>query len=583
MTECSGNPTADHRLGFGARAGSKRMSRRPVRLKLGLAVLLAALTSQASAGPVSLPLVETNKGQVQGILVDGVAKFLGIPYAAPPVWDLRWKAPVEHARWSGVRRATDYGPICAQEAIEPFSGPTNTNEDCLYLNIFTSVFGRPGKDTRPDKLPVMLFIHGGGSLKGHSNGYDGSKLASKGRTVVVTINYRLNAFGFLAHPALQAGGSLGNYGLLDQQFALAWVKRNIAKFGGDPDNITIFGESGGAHDVNAHLLSPLSAGLFQRAIQQSGAPATLIPSQIASKHGIAFSLAVGCGPGSDAVTARCLRSLPASKILENSALLGTSATPLVGDGRVLPPVAETAFETGNFNHVPIMNGSNENEFNWMMGIIQYNRKSREPYSEQEFVGFLKSRFAGNAGPGGAPPAYPPGTIDKILAQYPLKAYPSVQSWADAAGTDGVFQIGACKVRHFTRLVADQVPVYQYEFRDQTAVSYFPDMPGFTPQAYHTAELMYLFPGWHGHEGTPRTFNAEEQALSDRLIAAWSNFAWYGNPNGAGNQPWPRYSSDSPVIFSFDVKPAGLTVISDDEFSTRHKCDFWDGILVYKPE
>jgi para-nitrobenzyl esterase len=552
-----------------------------IEFNLALIAAAAALAMPATANAASSPEVITAKGPVEGIVVNGVAEFLGIPYAAPPIGDLRWKPPVEHAPWTNVIKATNYGPICAQVAIEPFSGPTNTNEDCLYLNVFTPDLDPGSKEEA--RLPVMYFIYGGGDEAGEANGYDGSKLASQGHTVVVTINYRLNTFGFLTHPALQVGGLYGNYGFLDQQFGLKWIKQNIAKFGGDRNNITIFGESGGSHSVNAHLLSPLSSGLFQQAIQESGAPVPLIPLQVAEEAATAFATAVGCGSGSDAATAKCLRSLPASTIQANPVAEPGTISPLVGDGKVLPPSSEIAFRTGNFNHVPIINGSNEDEFSWELAIIEYNTTPRAPFTEEQFMGYISSVFAGNAGPGATPPAYPATTAAKVLAQYPLSAYPSAELQAIAAGTDGAFQIGACKTRHFTRLVAGQVPIYEYEFRDQTAATYFPPMPGYTPLAYHTAELLYLFPLWHGDQGIPQKLTGKQEVLADQLVEAWSNFAWTGNPNGLGNEPWHRYTPSDSVIFGFDVAPAGLTSIPDAQFSAQHKCDFWDKILVYKTE
>ncbi|HLH10525.1 MAG TPA: carboxylesterase family protein [Methylovirgula sp.] len=556
----------------------KRVLRSPFGVGAGFGLALAAAALAIPAAASSPPVVTTSRGPIQGMVVNGVAEFLGIPYAAPPIGNLRWAPPVDHARWTSVLQTTNYGPICAQHAGEPFSGPTNTNEDCLYLNIFSA-------DLHPksgDKLPVMFFIYGGGDQEGESNGYDGSVLASQGHTVVVTINYRLNTFGFLTHPALAVGGLFSNYGLLDQQFGLRWVRQNIARFGGDPNNVTIFGESGGSHDVNAHLLSPLSSGLFERGIQESGAPVVLVPLQVAEAAGKAFATAVGCGSGSNAAIAKCLRALPASTIQAHP--LGiNNLTPLVGDGKILPPVAETAFQTGDFNHVPVMNGSNEDEFNWDIGVIEYNENPREPYSEAQFTSFITSTFSGNAGPAGQPPAYPPGTVAKVLAKYPLSNYPTPEYQGDAAGTDGAFAVGACKTRHFTRTIAGQVPVYEYEFRDRSAVTYFPPMPGYVPLAYHTAELVYLFPGWHGDQGIPTVLTGKQKVLSDQLIAAWTNFAWYGNPNGTGNAPWPPYTLKNPVIFGFDVTPAGLKAIPDETFAAQHKCDFWDQILVYKPQ
>ena len=236
-------------------------------IRAGLSRTLAAvllglsLTAAASAAP----RVDTRQGPVEGFTAKGALQFLGIPYAAPPVGDLRWRPPQPAAAWTGVRQATRFGPACAQvTTLGVFAGPANANEDCLTLNVFTPRLGAAAK------APVIVWIHGGGNVDGASSDYDASRLASLGDTVVVTINYRLGLFGWLAHPALDAEGHpFGNYGLLDQQLALKWVRDNISAFGGDPGNVTLGGQSAGSVDAEAQVASPLAAGLFQRAIFQS--------------------------------------------------------------------------------------------------------------------------------------------------------------------------------------------------------------------------------------------------------------------------------------------------------------------------
>ena len=202
-----------------------------------------------------------------GLHQNGVAEFLGVPYAQPPLGNLRWKPSKKHEPWAGVLTTTAYAPTCAQVVtLGVFAGPANNNEDCLYLNVFT-----PNLDPSA-RLPVIFWIHGGGYVDGESNDYDASKLASDGKTVVVTINYRLNLMGFLAHPALDDEGHLwGNYGALDWQLALKWVQRNIAKFGGDKNNVTVGGQSAGAGATSIAVISPLFTGLFNRAIYESAA------------------------------------------------------------------------------------------------------------------------------------------------------------------------------------------------------------------------------------------------------------------------------------------------------------------------
>src|SRR5882672_10159531 len=283
------------------------------------------------------PVVETKEGPIQGFIANGVTAFLGIPYAEPPVGNLRWQPPKDRAPWTNVRNATEFAPICALiTTLGVFSGPPNNNEDCLYLNVFTP-------DLNPSaRLPVIVWIHGGGNVDGETPGYDGSKLASHGKTVVVTMAYRLNLMGFLAHPALDNEGHLfGNYGILDQQSVLRWVERNIAKFGGDKDNVTVGGQSAGAVDTGNQMLSPLAAGLFHRGICQSFCPAFPIPAKEAAEAiGVAFAEAAGCGSGTGPDVAQCLRNLSAARVEELAGTASTQGKFITGrgfvDGQIIP-------------------------------------------------------------------------------------------------------------------------------------------------------------------------------------------------------------------------------------------------------
>jgi para-nitrobenzyl esterase len=537
------------------------------------------------------PVVATQQGPIQGDAANGVAKFLGIPYAAPPVGDLRWRPPVPHAPWRSVLQTTSYGPRCPQ------GGAPNTSEDCLQLNVFapsdavqsasSQAEGENKKGPGPGEknkkgpgLPVMFWIFGGGLEQGSPDGYDGSALASQGRTIVVTVNYRLNVFGFLLDPALRTNGHVyGDYGLLDQQFGMKWVQQNIAEFGGDPNNVTIFGESGGSHGVGGNVLSPLAKGLFQHAIMESGdVDFWHTPHQTALTSGINFAVAVGCGSGSDAATAACLRALPAATVEANNGA-AISSLPLV-DGEVVPLEPVAAVTSGQFNHVSIMIGNNRDEYAWVVA------GSPTAPTENGFINYMTSRFSGNAGPSGSPPAYPAGTVQKVLAEYPLSAYASVYDQYIRAGSDGGWPVPICGIRHFTELLADKVPTYEYEFRDRTLPVF--SQPSWVVQAgaYHTAELNYIFPGWTGLTGlnTPLVLNPAQKKLSDQMISLWTNFARTGNPNENGNAPWPRYKGHgaNPQIYGLDIKPAGLTKISDAQFSADHHCQFWDGVLVYSP-
>jgi len=534
-------------------------------IRLALAFLLAA-TVGAAAAPTA-----TTGGPVEGMAKNGVTQFLGIPYAQPPVGDLRWMPPQPAAKWTSPRQATKFGPTCAQvTTLGPFAGPPNSNEDCLYLNVFTA-------DTKA-KRPVLVWIHGGGYYDGASNDYDATKLVTRGKLVVVTFNYRLNLFGFLAHPALDAEGhAFGNYGIMDMQAALKWVKQNIAAFGGDPGNVTLGGQSAGAGASAANVLSPGAKGLFHRAIFQSGGYTPFVPKSIAEDKGKKFAAAVGCATGD---VAKCLRALPAAKI---EALAGSASetSPLITnpmvDGTVIPQQEIDLVNAGRFNKMPIMMGTTHDEGNFNAGILQYFKKDRAALTEADYQGYLKRTYGGNAGAGGSPPAYPADMIDKVKAHYPVAKAGAQMAW-DAAHSDML----ACRGQYTAEALSAQVPVYMYLFDDRTAQTYFPKMPGFQPLAYHTADIAYVFTGYHGGpNGAPFTLTAAQARLSDQMVDAWANFARSGNPNASGDAPWPRWKKggDTPVYLL--QRDGWKTVQTNAQFAAAHNCDFWQHVLLYK--
>lgn len=528
--------------------------------KMGLALLLfCGLALGAQAAPVG-----TAEGPVEGFAKGGVTQYLGIPYAKPPVGALRWMPPEAVTKWTNVRKADKFGPTCAQiTTLGPFAGPPNDNEDCLYLNVFT-----------PDvkaKLPVLVWIHGGGYVDGESDDYDATKLAKDGKLVVVTINYRLNLFGFLSHPALNNGS--GNFGLMDMQASLRWVQRNIAQFGGDPGNVTLGGQSAGAGAAAANVVSPGAKGLFHRAIFQSGGYTPFATKAIAQERAAKFAAAAGCKD------AACLRALPAGRI---TALSGTPSAngpfitgPMV-DGTVIPVQMIDAVNSGTFNRMPIMIGTTKDEANFTIGIAQYFRKDYAPTTEAHFQTAMKNIYGGNSGPGASPPAFPKGTVEAVLAHYPVKD--SVQAAWTGAATDNI----ACRGQYTAEALSPHVPVYMYEFGDRTAPSYFLKMPGYKALAYHTGDIPYVFLGYHGGpKGLPTPLNATQRKLSDRLVATWANFARNGNPNGKGDAPWPRWQKggDAPAYFLQD--DAWKTVQTNSQFAAAHQCGFWQSILRYK--
>jgi len=556
----------------------------------GCALLLVAVSlvspigayAQRQGSRAKTSRVSTSEGPVRGFVKSGVNTFLGIPYAAAPVGRLRWRPPERHARWHRTLDATEYGPTCAQvTTLGVFAGPASVHEDCLYLNVFAP----RGNGGRTRGAPVLVWIHGGGNVDGESNDYDGSKMARGERsggsdTVVVTVNYRLGLLGFLAHPALdREGHRFGNYGVMDIQAVLRWVKRNIAAFGGDPDNVTLGGQSAGASDTGANMISPSSKGLFDRAILQSSPTSTFPPLSRALSRGSDFAKAASC-PGVDAGAASCLRKLSVAKIL---ALQGTANAngpyvngPMV-DGRVIPITPEQAWTSGRFNHMPVMGGNTKDERTFSLGITEYfTGPPQRPMTAAEYQADVKAAYSGNAGPGGTPPPYPPGTADKVLAEYPLSNYASPMLADNAAFTDPV----ACRARHVDNLLSKSVPVYAYQFDYRNAPYYFPSMPGYDPLAAHTIDIQFLFPRWHGGIlGIPHPLNEAETRLSDQLVASWTNFAATGNPNRSGNALWPRYVSGDGRYLSQNIPRSSR--VTDAQFAAMHHCDFWDGILVYE--
>jgi len=540
--------------------------------------------SGARAAAANGPLVVTADGPVKGFVRSNTNTFLGIPYAAPPVGRLRWRPPQQPHTWRQTLQATAYGPTCPQiTTLGVFAGPTSVNENCLYLNVYAP---RRRQGTRPAKLPVFVWIHGGGNVDGESNDYDGSKLANGGRyggkdTVVVTINYRLGLLGFLANPALDGEGhAFGNYGTMDIQAALRWVRRNISGFGGNPSDVTLGGQSAGASETGANVISPKSKGLFERAIFESSPTSTFPPLSLALSRGTAFAQAAGCA-GGGAGAAACLRHLSVQRTLQ---LQGTANAngpyvngPMV-DGTIIPITPQQAWTTGSYNHMPMLGGNVKDEQNFGLGITEYfSGPPMQPLTAAQYEAAVRTAYTGNAGPGGAPPAYPAGTADKVLAEYPVSNYATAQLADDAAFTDP----GACRALHVDSLLSSRVPVYAYEFDYQHAPYYFPSMPGFVPLAAHTIDIQFLFPLWHGGQlGVSHPLNANETRLSNQLVAAWTNFASKGNPNPTGNSAWPTFATSNGSMLSENV-PSSST-ISASQFSAMHHCDFWNQILVYEP-
>ncbi|QZO01061.1 carboxylesterase family protein [Chenggangzhangella methanolivorans] len=419
------------------------------------AMLLASVVAAGAAGP----LVKTDKGDVRGFVQEDVARFYGIPYAKPPVGKLRWKPPVEADAWKTTLDAVSFGPQCLQvTTLGPFAGPQNTNEDCLYLNVYAPLTALGGT-----KLPVIVWIHGGGNVDGASDAYDGSKMARDGKTIVVTLNYRLNLMGFLAHPAIQAEGELfGNYGIMDQQAVLRWVQANIGAFGGDRKNVTLGGQSAGSSDTMANMTSPLSAGLFHRAILQSGVGSTT-PLATAETNAKNMAVAAGCGSGVDEATAKCLRNLPAEavfKLAGTQSANGPYISGLIEDGTIIQRRFVDTLASGVFNKMPVMSGATIDEATFGLGITQYFRPGRTPFTEADYDAKIATYGAAT---------FPADAQRRVKRLYPLSKYESPLLALDAIQSDTT----QCTQHNTNVLLSDQVPVYAYQFADRTAPTLLP--------------------------------------------------------------------------------------------------------------
>jgi para-nitrobenzyl esterase len=609
------------------------------------ALVISPVMAQDENEQDDAPVVLTKEGPVRGFVKNGVYEFLGIPYAAPPVGNLRWMPPQPVKHWDQPLDATKFGHTCPQaETLGVFAGPASITEDCLFLNVFTTRLGGGGPSTG---LPVFVWIHGGGDVDGESSDYNGAKLATGGPlgtpTVVVTMNYRLGLLGFFAHPAINAEGHpSGNYAILDQQAVLKWVRENAAAFGGDNTRVALGGQSAGASNTGDNQLSPGAKGLFNRAIYESAPLSSITNMSVLLPRGTAFSNAAAsaynlpaCASSVLSEVAACLRSLTVPQILQLNQNANTtnyngtsfSQGPMV-DGTIIPHEPIYAWTTGQFNHMPTMGGNVQDEANFGIANTEYfsggyqgGPAAQVPIDLAHYHTIITAAYGPTvlacSGPTGTCPTYPAGTDAAVLGQYTpgsgLCVGLSPQQCDDLLGTHP----GVCRDRVVDALWAQYAdnPVYEYEFNDQGAPWYYPKMPDttasglMTPLAAHTIDIQFLFPGWHGGvlgvQGASQStaMSSAEEKLSDELVAAWTYFAATGNPNpGGGNSPWPRFVDDpskactlntgtGPISYQCPKKgvplflsenvPA-LSTFTWESFGAAHNCDFWDNVLVYQP-
>jgi para-nitrobenzyl esterase len=510
----------------------------------------ASSTGTGGSAPMDAPtLVTTKDGPVQATVVGSTRAFFAIPFAAPPVGDLRWKPPAPPTPWTKPIAAPAPGPECPQlDALTSTMLDSTSSEDCLTLNVWAP------KEASATPRPVMLWIFGGSFVIGSAGmeDYNGQKLSEASGAIVITINYRLGPLGFLALQALHdedaSHPSSGMYGIEDQRAAIAWVKANAAAFGGDPQNITVFGESAGGISTCTHLISPPSNGLFQRAIIESGACATggTATETASDTQGLSFVKAVGCDGKSDADTLTCIRAaslqtvmlaLPTSPF---NFLNGGVAWGPVIDGLNLPDDPTKLFKAGSFQHVPTLLGTNTDE-----GTLFFALSSPIP-SDTAYQSFADALF--------------PGEGATIVMHYPSSMYGSPTAAASVAVADAGF---ICPARRVARAMAGAgVPTYRYHF------AHDPENPLLMGLgAFHSSEIPFIF-GNHT-ELEPDAPTTDEQPLLATMQGYWGRMAKAGDPNGAGAVTWPKYDTTTEPDIVLDLK------VTTEQQYKKSDCDFWD--------
>jgi para-nitrobenzyl esterase len=516
-------------------------------LALGSAIHLCVTSASATGtGPDDGALVRTDRGVVRGTLTDTARVFQGIPYAAPPTGDRRWAPPAPARRWHGVRDAGEPGAACPQTGVVPPAGPASDDEDCLHVNVTTP------RTASAERRPVMVYLHGGDHTDGEGAMHGAQRLAAQGDVIVVTVNYRLGALGYLAHPALERRGESGNFGFLDQQAALRWVQRNASAFGGDPDNVTLFGESAGGHSTCAHLVAPSSAGLFDRAILQS-APCT---SGMSSRNR-AGALAQGKATVVDIQETNGLadwRDATPGQLV-NPFGTGPAYGPVYG-GALLPRTPQEALPAGRFTKVPVLQGINRDEERARVYGLELAKKATtgDPdaqLEESDYRAHLNEEFGAEA-------------AAAIAARYPISAYDDSPALALAAAlTDGIWARTSVGT---SRALAAHTPTYTYEFADAETPWYSDPQyrkPGFPAGAGHTFELPYLFDLDAYESLTPA-----QQELAEKMIEIWTDFA------RTGRAAWKPATPATPNTQSLASGPDGIHPV---DFARQHQYDFWKSL------
>ncbi|KFQ97471.1 Fatty acyl-CoA hydrolase precursor, medium chain, partial [Nipponia nippon] len=486
------------------------------------------------------PEVVTKYGKVRGyqFKVDAAERsvnvFLGLPFAKPPVGPLRFSEPQPPEPWKGVRDATSYPPMCLQDKVQGqvFSDViTNrkekvllqVSEDCLYLNVYT-----PVSTEKQEKLPVFVWIHGGGLVFGAASSYDGSALAAFDNVVVVTIQYRLGIVGYFSTGDKHARG---NWGYLDQVAALQWIQENIIAFGGDPGSVTIAGESAGGISVSALVLSPLAKGLFHKAISESGTAVRVLFTDQPEEEAKVIAAASGCEKSSSAAIVECLREKTEEEIVQVTLKMSSLFISASADGVFFPKSPRQLLSEKMINPVPYIIGVNNCEFGWvlpmMMKFPAYTDGLDEDVARQVLQSSLTSLLKGVT----------PEAVDRVYNEYIGNAENRVQvrdGLLDAIG-DPLFVLSAIEVARYHRDAGNPVYFYEFQHRPSSATGVVPEFV----KADHTDEIAFVFgkPFLAGHA------TEEENKLSRTVMRYWTNFARNGNPNGEGLVHWPQYDLD----------------------------------------
>ncbi|MFG2547715.1 carboxylesterase/lipase family protein [Streptomyces sp. NPDC048594] len=531
----------------------KKTARAALSLALAMGVAATAAVAGACGGGGERPVPESSVVRTDGGLVRGVSKgavrvFEGMRYAAPPTGERRWAPPEPAESWAGVRDATVPGAACPQTGLIPPAGPRSDTEDCLFLNVTTPRGGSA------EARPVMVYLHGGDHTDGEGAMHGADRLSAQGDVVVVTVNYRLGALGYLAHPTLERDGrgESGNYGFLDQQAALRWVRSNASAFGGDPENVTLFGQSAGASSTCAHLVAPSSAGLFDRVILQSG---SCLGEEGVRTRPEALRDGRHSADGIGRTQDRDWRDARPAQLVKPFGQ-GPAYGPVYG-GELLPRTPAEAFAAGDFNKVPVLQGFTGEEGRAGVYAAEEMKKAAtgDPGARLDEADYLE-RLTEEFGEERAA---------EVAARYPVAARPGAPALAlgDVLTDSGLGRLAI----ESNRALARQVRTYTYTFDDRETPWYADEeaypKPSFPMGASHTFELPYLF---ELEEIAP--LDEAQRALSEVMIRTWSRFA------RTGTTDWAPGTPASANARSFASGPGGVRSV---DLAEEHRFGFWKSL------